>query len=192
MSQSLLGQPFTGKYIIEGNANALAKVYLFHDIIGNRDIMNYILQIFSKVLVEEYDTIIMLFFQLFEKQRRSFTKCQYEYYIHRLYSMLDDIGMLFPMKSKFNSVNTIEPAFLLLMLQHNHEIIFKGKDIVYIHYNIKHMMNYHGVMHNIGIRCWGIPHGIYSFHELLFLAISDRLDNKHNDKVQFVVTECIT
>lgn len=199
MSQSLLGQPLMGQYIIKGNHKELAKVHLLPNIITNKDVRDYILRMYAKLLGEEYDIIIASLLEMFKGQNNLFTECNELcnftawpkligfddiYCICWLDKMLDNIDLVF----KFNSGTIIDPTFLILMLQHDHKIIYEGRSGAYTHYRVKNMIGYCGMMHNVQIKCRCVMLTIPSFFKLLCWSIIDRVKNKHYDTYQFIVS----
>lgn len=143
------------KYIIKGNIKELAlkgcpkgltKVHLYHNIITLNDIMNYILEIFAKLLVIEYDAIIDAMW----KHISDFHKLQLT--VDDLHKTLDDIELVFVMSPR---VAIIEPSLLLIILQQSHKQGWTKLDIFdgyYNNYKSNEVVSYHGVQYDILMR----------------------------------------
>lgn len=132
------------KYIIKGNAQQLAKVHLFHDIINHDDVTCYVLRVFAKLLVDEYDTIVLSLWKTLPENKHNYIDND------DLHEVLDTI------ETRFITPTMIEPQLLLLLLQHDGDIVPINYCDYDYHYKLKNMIEFHDMMYlvDIDLRCW--------------------------------------
>lgn len=160
------------KYIIKTNVQQFAKAYLLYDIVCHCDITKYIMQIFSKLLLMEYDAVITLLKQIFKLRNWTIEDSKLHY-------ALNNISSILPTGPNMNVL--IDPALLAILLQQNHELVLVGNG----YFKTKDKIQYHGVEYGIIIHHH--YYMFYDFFELLCRRIISHITQHNTWMIEFKI-----